>query len=315
MNVGELITRAQRLAGRVDAGFDSRTLQFLNEGVDRWARAMPWPTLRKVGRVVADGTRDLIFPSHVFQVVWLADESNKEPIEYRDQWDRQDPSGYLGNAVGNASWWREQGVVPVSVQPITPQQIIVRTTVSDTFSVHLAGISIDTAQSGTANYEYFAEEQISVTSSGPHTSSNLYVRLMTVGKDDLTPGDLLVNTGSTQIARIAKNRYRAEYRHIELLTIPPAGTLIRAGFLEAPGPLVANHQQPHTSINPEYLAWYAAGLIHKSMNEGDLYLACDQKATEILGSRINKERTHGDEEVQSYPDNAYWGYENRFSWP
>lgn len=315
MNVGELITRAERLAARVDAGFDSRTLQFLNEGVDKWARSMPWPTLRKIVRVVADGTRNLMFPPHVFQVVWLADESNKEALEHRDQWEKQDPSSYLGDSTGAATWWREIGVSPVSSQPSSLSQLTVRTTVSDNFSVHIAGVSIDTTQSGTANYEYFAEEQVNITGSGPQTSANSYLRIMTIGKDDITPGDLLVTVGSTQLARVAKNRYRAEYRNVEFLAIPPAGTLIRAGILERPGPLVSNYQQPHPSIDPEFLVWFAAGLIHKAMNEGELFLACDAKANEILTSRISKEKTHGEEEVQSYPDPAYWNYEDRHTWP
>ncbi len=315
MDVGTLVTRAQRLAGRVDSGFDSRTIQFLNEAVDHWARAKPWTSMRQTGEFVANGTRELAFPQHVFHVRWIADKTNKRSLDPKDNWDLHDPTKYLGDTNGPASWWREIGIAPITVQPSTPAQIVVRTDQSDTFNVHVAGLVRDTAASGTANYEYFTEEQLNVVGSGPATTTNFFIRVMTVGKTDVTPTDLKVFNGSDLIGRIAANKYRSEYRTVEFLTIPPAGTLLRVGYLEAPNPLTASYQQPHPSINPEYLVWYAAGLIHKAQNEADLGNVCIQRAEAILQDRSYKEEAHGDRDYGAIPDYDYWNHEDRHAWP
>jgi hypothetical protein len=136
---------------------------------------------------------------------------------------------------------------------------------------------------------------------------------MSVGKDDLTPGDLRIYNGSTTIGRISANRYRSEYRNVELLIIPPAGTLIRAGYLERPNPLTVAYQQPHPSINDEYLSWYAAGLIHKAMGEADIAGAALGRADQILQERIFAEKGHGDRDTQGEPDVNYWNTEE--GWP
>jgi hypothetical protein len=315
MDVATLTNRAQRIAGRVDSGFDSRTVQFLNEAVEHWARANPWPGLRRTGEFVADGTRNLILPQHVFHVQWIADKTNKFPLEAKDLWDREARDEYLGDTTGPAFWWREVGVTPITQQPTTPALLTVRTDVSDSFSAHIAGIAQDTTASGTANYEYFTEEQLNVAGSAAVSTVNYYIRVMTVGKNDFTAGDLKVYNGSTLIGRIAANRYRSEYRNVEFLTIPEGGTLLRIGYLEAPNPLTAAYQNPHPSINPEFLVWYAAGLIHKAQNESDQGELCIQRALQILNARSFKEKDHGDQDHGLYPDQGYWGSENLYSWP
>ncbi len=315
MHVGEIITLAQRLAGRVDPGFDARTLRFINEGVDNWARKIPWPTLRRVSDFVATGSRELILPPHVLRVVWVADKTNKAPVSPLDPWDREYPARYMGESAGNADFWREEGVVPVTAQPASPTPLVVRTTASDSFTAHIAGYARDTTASGTADYEYFVEEALAINGTGPYSSANQYIRVISIGKDDLTNGDLNVFNGSTLISRVTKNRYRAEYRRIEFLQIPSAGTDIRVGFLERPPALTTSHQQAHPAIDPDYLVWYAAGLIHHAQNQkdmGDLYVA---RAESKLQDRIYAERMHGDRDLQGIPDQGYWSNEDQYSWP
>ena len=315
MHVGEIITQAQRLAGRVDPGFDSRALRFINEGVEHWARKIPWPTIRRVDDFVANGTRELILPAHVMRVVWLADKTNSHPIAPLDPWDREYPTRYMGESTGQPDFWREEGVTPVTAQPAAPATIEVVTTASDSFSVHLAGYVRDTTASGTANYEVFAEEILAVGGTGTYSSANQYVRLMSIGKDDVTAGDLLVYNAGTLISRVHKNRYVSEYRRIEFLQIPTGGTLIRTGYLERPPPLTLTTQHPHPAIDPDYLIWWTAGLIHHAQNQkdmGDVYLA---RAEMKLQDRIYAERSHGDRDQQGIPDQGYWDSESQYSWP
>lgn len=315
MHVGEIITQAQRLAGRVDPGFDSRVLRFVNEGIDHWARKIPWPTIRRVDDFVADGTSQLILPPHVLRAVWLADKSNKHPIAPLDPWDREYPGRYMGESTGPADFWREQGIVPVTVQPASPAFLQVITTASDSFNVHLSGYVRDTTASGTANYEVFAEEILSIGGTGTYTSATQFVRVMSIGKDDVTNGDLLIYNGSALISRIHKNRYVSEYRRIEFLQTPAAGTQIRVGYLERPPPLTSSQQHPHPAIDTDFLIWWAAGMVHHAQNQkdmGDMYLA---RADAKLQDRIFAERMHGDRDQQGIPDQGYWDSESQYSWP
>lgn len=315
MNVGEILTQAQRLAGRVDPGFDSRVVRFINEGVDVWARKIPWPTLRRVGDFVATGGRDLVLPPHVLRVVWIADKTNKNPVHPLDPWDREYPVPYMADSSGAPQHWREEGIVPVIAQPTSPATLEVRTTASDSFAVHIAGYARDTTASGTADYEHFVEEILSVGGTGTYSTANQYIRVISIGKDDLTNGDLRVYNGTTAISRIHRNRYRAEYRRLEFLQIPTAGTEIRVGYLERPPALTQATQQAHPAIDPDYLVWYAAGLIHHSQNQkdmGDVYIA---RAEQKLEDRIYAERMHGDRDLQGIPDQNYWDNESQYSWP
>ena len=316
MDVQTLIVAAQRLAGRVDVGFDDRSLNFLNEAIEAWAIALPWSTLRDTLTLTCDGTRSLVFPDHVRTVRWLADVSSRRPIDARDFWDREAPDQYLGDTTGPASWWREEGVAPVYLQPTEalPAQITFRTTVSDTFTCHLTGLSIDTTQSGTAGYRYFAEERINVAGSGPATSANFYVKVMSCGRSKRAAVDTLILNGATQIGRIQANRQRSAYRRIEFLTIPGAGTQIRAGVIMQPGDLTEIWMNPHPSINLEFLRWYAAGLIHKAQNQSDQGELCIQRANQILSQRAYQEKMAGDKDLGCIPDQQYWGTEDVGSW-
>lgn len=317
MNALTIIQRAQRLAGRVDAGFDDRSLQFLNEAVEQWATELPWPTLRHTQTYVCDGTRGLTFPDYVRTVRWLADETNLAPLEAREFWDREQPNRFLGNAAGSPYWWQETGIEPIYSQPSVsaPAQISFRSEVSDTYTVHISGLSINTAASGTAGYEYFTEEQITVAGSGPATSSNFYVKVLSCGKSERTAQDTLVLNGSAQIGRIPANKQRSEYRRVEFLTIPGAGTRIRAGVIVQPGPLTETFHCPHPSIDLNYLVWYTAGLIHHAQGQADQGNLKIAYADNKLKKRIQQEKLAGDKDLSAIPDQQYWGSEEAYAWP
>lgn len=313
MIAADLITKSQQLAGRVDQQFNSRTLQFLTEAIDNWALRFPWPSLRTTISLTADGSRDLLLPDYVGGIEWVSDMANKRNLTYQDGWESQQTSDFLSDATGSMYVWREGSVDAVYEQPSALSQIGVRCTASDTFTVHLTGIVQDTAASGTAGYEFFGEEILTISGSGPNLSTNSYVKILSLGKSAISNGDVLVTAGATQLGRIQANRYAPSYRRIELLRIPPAGTQLRVGALLLPQPLTSTNQAPHHTIDRQYLIWYAAGLILKAQNEpakGDAMVA---RAEEILAAKAYKERAHGAKDWICRPDDEYWQSEDRYA--
>lgn len=312
MNVRTLMTRAQQQAGRVDPGYDARTLRALNDAQEKWALTIPWPGLVRHERFVADGTTELVLPPRVRKIQWLADKTNKKPLDVGGQWDRQFPAPFLDQTSGAAALWRDLGVVPVIRQPSVPSRLSVVAGASDNFTVHITGLAFDTAASGTPLERYFVEDLISVNSTTGHTSTNEYVQVDSYGKDDLTPGDVSLRSVDGVMARLAKNKYRSELRRIELLFKPAAGTLIECEYLTAPQPLASDPQVPHPAVDVEYLVWYAAGVIHRNQNQADLAQEAFAQAEVLLNTRIYQERMHGDTDIQSIPDAAYWGNEDQY---
>ena len=315
MDANTIITRAQRLAGRVDPGFDERSLEFIDEAVERWCLKLPWPTLRQTFEMVTDGTRNLVAPDHIRTVRWLTDKTNTRTLEAKDNWDRERTGSYLNDTTGPAYWWREEGIDPVFRQPGSLGTLTVRSTASDTYTAHITGISRDTTLSGTAGYEFFREETVNVSGSGPATTVYPYIRVLSAGRTKRATSDMLISSGSTNLGRIGAGRFTAEYRRIELQTIPAAGTIIRAGGLTAPGQITSASHVPHPSISREFLVWYTAGLIHKAMGQFEQGELCRGRALEYLNDRVNQEERAGDRDWGAVPDQAYWDHEATRSWP
>lgn len=303
------------MAGRVDVNFDERCLEYLTEAVEQWATAHPWPTLRQTATLAADGTRDLIAPDYFRSVVWIADQTNRAAIAAKDFWDREAPNQYLGDTTGGVFNWREQSIEPVYRQPSTLSTVQVRSEVSDTYTVHLTGMGRDTTQSGTAGYEFYQDENLAIVGSGPITSSLSYVRVFSIGRNKRSAYNMLVTDGTNQLGRIAKGRYNAEYRRLELLSIPTAGTLIRMGGILAPAPVVRATDVPHPSISRDYLVAYVAAMVHKSVGQFEQFQLTQRHAEQLLGIRLIQEKTVGDKDYGGIPDPAYWGHEDLRSWP
>lgn len=310
MNLANLRTEAQRLAGRVDTDFNDRTRRWLNEAQEQWAIAVPWPTLVVEEDFTSFGTRQLVLPQRVKQVQWVADKTNRRPLDASNAFDREFPSSFLGDTPGAPFFWREVGVQAVIAQPVVGA-LSVRTTASDVFSVYLEGLAEDTSASGTPNQYFVAREQINVSSSGVHSGATLFRELHTIGKDDYTPADVVVrDTSSNVISRISAHAYRAEYRRIEFVHIPTSGTVFRVRYLRAPTPLVEAWHIPHTSVDTEYLIWHASSLVHEAQGQAELAAIKMARAKEILDRRIYKESSHGDRDYRALPEPSYFGSDN-----
>jgi hypothetical protein len=316
MNLGTLITEAQRLAGRVDTDFRTRTRRWINEAQEQWALEIPWASLERIETFVTNGTKDMLLPPRVLQVQWIGDRTNKYPLDPGRFPQREFPYAYFGGTAGRASFWRPLGVSPVSRALAAASTVQVQTATSDSFSVYVSGTVLDTNASGTPDEYHLAEEEINVTSSGPHVSSNTYVRVETIGKDDITTSDVVMRDSSSNvIARIAAHAYDVKYPKIELLYVPSAGVQLDVGYIQRPQTLFHDYQIPNVSIDREYLIWYAAGMIHAAQGQEQNSAIKIARANEILQRRVDKDKLHGEKDFRSLPEPSYWNNEDQYTWP
>lgn len=317
MNLLNLITESQRLAGRVDSNFNDRCRRWINEAQTQWAIGVPWSTLTRVETFAMDGTALLTLPPRVLTVKWVLDKTNKHPIQPNDQLDKEYPWALSQNSPGSIQAWKELGVQPTARQPAASGTLNLFTTASDTFSVYVAGLAEATASSGTAEQYFPVHETVVVSTTGTFTTTKSYVRVEVLGKDDYTNGDVVVrDASSNQLARIPADVLQSEYRVLQFVLTPDAGTLLDIFYIQKPATLVDNAQQPPPAVETDYLIWYAAGMMHAAQpgQEQDSMTKL-ARAQEILQRRINKDRKHGDKDWRGIPDPNYWNAEEQYEVP
>lgn len=316
MNLLNLITESQRLASRVDSDFNDRCRRWINEAQTQWAISVPWKTLARQETFAMDGTQNLILPERVLTVKWVLDRTNKHPIKPYDTMDQDYPWAIVQNTPGAIQAWEELGIQPVVRQPSASGTLQVQTTASDTFNVYLAGLVEDTNQSGTAEQFYTVKETVVVSSSGPNTTSNSFVRVEVFGKDKYSAGDVtLKDVSGNQLARLPAYSLQSEYRVLRFMLVPDAGTLVDIFYLQKPLPLVDNAQQPPPAVETDYLIWYAAGMMHAAQGQEEQSQVKLARAQEILTRRITKDRKHGDKDWRAIPDPQYWANEEQYETP
>lgn len=313
MNLGNLITEAQRLAGRVDSNFLSRTRRWLNEAQEEWALEVPWPTLIREENFLATGQRQLILPPRVKIPLAFGDATNYRPLDMLKHWDREFPGSFYGKTTGAARFVRPMGIVATVRDPATPGYLTVRTDQSDAINLSITGLTLDTTASGTPNYYVQSREVMIIGADTVYTSANQYAIVDSFGKDDVGPGDFtLRDSASNVLAVLNRDAYGSEYRRIDLLHIPPAGTQITVQYLTGPAPLVDMAQVPHPSIDSEYLIWYAAGMLHEGQSEVQQSQIKLARAKEILNRRIHRETGFGDQDWRALPEPGYWANEDQY---
>lgn len=308
-----MIVEAQRRVGRVDSGWDARTRRALNFALEEWARARPWPTLKRHETFLTDGTSRLVLPPRVMVVNWLADKTNLRPLYPDRNMDRNAPANFLAGTNSAAFRWNELNVQPVTSQPGSgsPSALVFQSQTVNPTTIHVTGLAIDTNASGTADYLHFAEEFVSVPSTDPVTGTLLYASVESIGKDAQTLSDIVVwDTSSNPIGRIPANGYRSEYRQLELLFTPPAGTQIEVGYLTQPPALATDPQVPHPAVDPNYLITYAASILAQEQNQSTIAELMASRAERILERKADQEIVQGEDDFSIQPDPRYWDYED-----
>lgn len=311
MDVRTLITEAQRLVGRVDSGWDSRSQRALNLAQRQYAMERPWPSLYRHETFVTDGTARLLLPPRVLSVLWLADKTNKRSLFPDNFFDRNSPNSWLAGTSGGVFRWKEMGFRPSFKQFTAASPSALRFTTSvappSAISVYVSGLAVDTNSSGTPDYLYRAQEYLTVTATGIVSGSILFATLDTIGKDDFTPADIQVwDTSSNPVARIATTEFRSEYREIELLYVPTSGTQIEVGYTSCPPALTTDPQVVHPAVDTDFLIYSAASQLAQEQNQTSISEILAGKASRILERRANHEFGHGEKDLGFQPDPRYW---------
>jgi hypothetical protein len=314
VNLGQLITEAQRIGGRVDSDFSTRTRRWLNEAMEIYAMSIPWPTLIQRETVITNGQRNLVLPQRMRVVRWLGDIENKRKIRPNDHMESEFETSFFNPQSSQAFFYRQRGLSPVTSQPTTPTPIVFNTATSDAFSAYISGLVLDTRSSGTANYKVQASEEIILGGTTNYTSVNSYIQIFTVGKNDFTLADLVAYNGSNVISRVESRRYRAEYRFIEFIHTPPANKELEIEYLAAPEALVDNYQIPQPGIDVDYLIHYAAAKQHLAQNRPELAQGLMAEAQAILNRKIYQERSSQENDLRAIPDPLLTSQDDMDGW-
>jgi hypothetical protein len=317
MNLSNLITESQRLAGRVDPLFNDRTRRWLNEAQTEWAISVPWPQILRTETFVLDGTAQIVLPPRVLTVKWIMDRTNSRPIFPNERLDREMPESIVAASAGAITYWKDLGIVPVARQPSATGTVQLFTTASDSFNVYVAGLVENTTASGTPEQYYPVQETIVVGDTNTHTSVNNYTRIEVLGKDTFTNGDVVVkDAAGNQLSRIPRYVYQSSYRLLTYALVPDVGTLLDVHYIQRPAPLVDNAQLPPPGVDIEFLINYAASRIHAAQpGQQDQANAKMAIAAGIIERRAAKERTHGDKDWRGAPEPLYWCNEDQYETP
>lgn len=313
MNLANLRKEVGQLAGRVDPDWSGRIRRFLNEAQTEWATAVPWPTLVRNEDLTANGNQNMVLPQRVLFVRSVADKTNKRPVTYQQHWDREFPTAYFGETTGAAMLTRERGLVPITSQPSTPMTYSVQAQASDVCTVYIGGLVQDTTASGTPDFQYFDQESIAISNDSVVAGTKSFVRVEVLGKNDFSAADIVVRDSSSNVvSRIPALDYSAEYRQLQFLHIPPAGTVFDMEYIQKPAPLVNDYQVPHPSIKANFLVWYAAGMVHEAQGQLDQARVKMARAQTMLDKEIYRERGHGDRDWRAVPEFNYWNDEDQY---
>lgn len=321
MKLGTLIDRGQELADRKDTSWDGRCTRFVNEAIKQWSTKLPWPTLQRAEDFTFNSRestgRVLTLPQYVQKVLRVADDTNNVVLRPGNSPDLDFPNKHLDNAAGAALFYRELGFAALHKQPASAAAIRVQSTASDAATIYVSGLALDTSASGTPDELYLTREEIITSGSSITSGSKLFVRVDTIGKDvDSSNSDILVSTAADgQLARLCQDDEQTRYRQLELLNGPPDGTIFQIEYLLKPHPLRATNDHAPPAVDPDYIIWYVASMIHRAqgnIQEAEVLLA---RANEILEREATFEKNAGDQDFRSFPEPLYWAGENQYAWP
>lgn len=316
--IANLVDRVQRRADRVDSNYRVRTLDALDEAVQWYAKAVPWPSLMRFEQFLTHGSEFIVLPDRVLKVISIGDVTNSSMLEPGSNFGRRRRGAYFQRTGGRLCEWRDVGLVPVTSQPNTDTTLIFQSTASDNaFDVFVKGLVRDTTASGTALELYEVEETVSISSTATVASSNSFVRVLALQKPRPTNGDLTVTytTGDQRAARLPSWEARPLYPQIQLSLVPSVQATLEVEYFRRPDRLVSENGAIDPSMDEEALIWRAVGNMHWKDQEGQQAETAWRKAVEIVESKKNVEETFGEKDFHVEPFSpGYFDQEGLNDW-
>lgn len=310
MNFGTLVTEAQRLAGRVDSTIDDRTKKWLNQSLEEYFRSAPGGLLEEEDVFTADGNQFLYLPRHVRKINWIVSETNKNPVDRSERWDRRYTAGMVDRTKGGSYRWRELGWSPVAGQPTQASEIYFDPESAETVVCYVQGYVQDTTVSGSAAlYEHLAEEFVTCVTGVEAATVRKWTKVITLGKAATSTGDVVAayTSGGTTVARVLAPDFMARYRRVQIYYEPSAGNQFRVNYQVYPFDLHNDNQILPPGVDRDYLVYRTAAKIHQAMGEVEEAAVKLNVARSILQDVAQEEETHGDQDFeQSIPSYEYW---------
>jgi hypothetical protein len=300
MNLADMKIEVKRITGRNDSGFDARIEMALNRALRHWARSQPWADLKRTIDITHPAGRTMYLPSEVERLVWLADKTNAHAMEMQNQWERQDPYGYLNDRSNNPEAWKMAGFSPTFTNASGPLAVYSSDT-SDIASVYVTGQVLPSGGSAPRDLYEFGET-LSVVGATPVTGTAVFTRITSISKASDTTGLIKVDCGGNPVGYIGPYERDAKYPAIELHEIPKANTIFRAGVFVRPPRLTSAYQAPPPSVDTDFLIWAAASDIHYQLGEGERSQAALAKAGSIVREKCSVEKMFGDWYGQIVPE-------------
>lgn len=297
--VSQIIDEALQLTRREsDSNMRPRLVSALDRAIRHWALRRPWNALKRWENFTADGTRYLVLPRRVRQVLSVSDVDNKIPVRGGTDWHLNAGITWLNGNTDSTPWeFRQLGHVPVISNPETISALTIEASVSEAMSIVVAGLALDTTASGTALELYDATETYVVTGTGSSDTQTLWHSINSIEKSvlDGSARVTIYNASTGQaIAKINPDERGPEYVRLEWLHLPPAGRSLRIEYYTEPERVVNENSTLPTAINREYLTWRLVGDVHWMDNEPEQAAVAYRKADGLMQEDFVAETTQGD---------------------
>jgi hypothetical protein len=307
-----LIDRVQELTDRVDPKYRGRVLAAISRAVEYWAARLPWASLRREETFIANGTQYLTFPERVRSVITITDKNTGREVNPGTNWSRRAGSIHAAkSSAGGYYEWRDVGYEPVIQQPTSPGKLQVRCDVSEAIEVRFEGLLHDSNASGTSMEYRPTSEVVTMGGTSATNTVSTYAEVVSLEKEPNTTGYIQVLDAEDKIiAHIRPTEERAQYRRIQFLGVPTAGTPFLVEYYRRPPQLTSEDQAIDPSVDTEFLIWRAAGDMHWIAKAQQAANQAWGKSDEYLGARISEMQNHGARPQQTEPSFTYLGFEN-----
>lgn len=293
LNLLEIITSCENRSGFNATTFRGIWRDFINEGVREYSRRYPWPGLEDLVQLVSDGSRYLILPHYVDQVVSLLNKNTNASVDRAGDFDRRWGPAQVQRTGGPSMEYDKVGIVPTLRDP-TGYLSLYSTSTADTgsqFAAYVTGYVANTGASGTGLDRVISNLSILPSGSSPVTLSILFSQIVSISKATDTFGDFYFTDAGNMISFLPRYERNAAFKRLQLMYISPVGTTFELRFRHKIPPLVADEQAPHPSVDTDFVIQYALSNFYRQQQQFQKAMIQDQRALSILERAANKQES------------------------
>lgn len=262
MNLGSLIEQCQFRTGFNASSYNTRWIAFLNDGIRRYAIKYPWPGLETLLDMTTNGSRYLIFPHYVEDVISILNRSQNIPVDRIGQLDRQSPWITAARTPGTVIGYESAGTVPCLQDP--SGYLYIQSTnasdVSDSATVNVTGYVSASGASGTGLERVYITESIYPAGTTAVTLTNQFASIVSISKVTETWGDFYfydAGNSNAHISYIPRRDTTSGFMRKRLQYVPSAQTILECRVRHKVQPIREVHEAPHPSINTDWLITHA----------------------------------------------------------